>query len=191
MLKWIESTGKSEEAAIEAALQKLGMDRDEVSVEILERAKSGFLGIGSCPAKVKVSYEAPDEPEERPAPAEVTPAEAELVKAAEPAVREEAPSPAAPVAEGEKAERIDAFLTGLLAQMGTEARPVIRVDENGTYQVELVGRELGGLIGRHPAAHRLRRQPRPVQAGPYSCGRRGLPGQAGGVPGPPGPEGGR
>ena len=89
MLKWIESTGKSEEAAIEAALQKLGMDRDEVSVEILERAKSGFLGIGSCPAKVKVSYEAPDEPEERPAPAEVTPAEAEPVKAAEPAVREE------------------------------------------------------------------------------------------------------
>ena len=121
MLKWIESTGKSEEAAIEAALQKLGMDRDEVSVEILERAKSGFLGIGSCPAKVKVSYEAPDEPEERPTPAEVTPAEA---------------------------ERIDAFLTGLLAQMGAEARPVIRMDENGTYQVELVGRELGGLIGR-------------------------------------------
>ena len=148
MLKWIESTGKSEEAAIEAALQKLGMDRDEVSVEILERAKSGFLGIGSCPAKVKVSYEAPEEPEERPAPAEITPAEAEPVKAAEPAVREEAPSPAAPVAEGEKAERIDAFLTGLLAQMGAEARPVIRVDENGTYQVELVGRELGGLIGR-------------------------------------------
>ena len=148
MLKWIESTGKSEEAAIEAALQKLGMDRDEVSVEILERAKSGFLGIGSCPAKVKVSYEAPDGPEERPAPAEVTPAEAEPVKAAEPAVREEAPSPAAPVAEGEKAERIDAFLTGLLAQMGAEARPVIRVDENGTYQVELVGQELGGLIGR-------------------------------------------
>ena len=148
MLKWIESTGKSEEAAIEAALQKLGMDRDEVSVEILERAKSGFLGIGSCPAKVKVSYEAPDEPEERPAPAEITHAEAEPVKAAEPAIREEAPCPAAPVAEGEKAERIDAFLTGLLAQMGAEARPVIRVDENGTYQVELVGRELGGLIGR-------------------------------------------
>ena len=148
MLKWIESTGKSEEAAIEAALQKLGMDRDEVSVEILERAKSGFLGIGSCPAKVKVSCEAPDEPEERPAPAEITHAEAEPVKAAEPAIREEAPCPAAPVAEGEKAERIDAFLTGLLAQMGAEARPVIRVDENGTYQVELVGRELGGLIGR-------------------------------------------
>ncbi|MBM6665488.1 Jag N-terminal domain-containing protein, partial [Flavonifractor plautii] len=65
MLKWIESTGKSEEAAIEAALQKLGMDRDEVSVEVLERAKSGFLGIGSCPAKVKVTYEAPAPVEEK------------------------------------------------------------------------------------------------------------------------------
>ena len=60
MLKWIESTGKSEEAAIEAALQTLGMDRDEVSVEILERAKSGFLGIGSTPARVKrMRYSAP------------------------------------------------------------------------------------------------------------------------------------
>ena len=62
MLKWIESTGKTEDAAIEAALMKLGMDRDDVSVEVLERAKSGFLGIGSSPAKVKVTYEAPDEP---------------------------------------------------------------------------------------------------------------------------------
>ena len=148
MLKWIESTGKSEEAAIEAALQKLGMDRDEVSVEILERAKSGFLGIGSCPAKVKVSYEAPDEPEERPTPAEVTPAEAEPVKAAEPAIREEAPSPAAPVAEGEKAERIDAFLTGLLAQMESEAVVRVYLPEKGRYKVILEGKNLGTLIGR-------------------------------------------
>ena len=37
MLKWIESTGKSEDAAIEAALRQLGLDRDEVSVEVLER----------------------------------------------------------------------------------------------------------------------------------------------------------
>ena len=149
MLKYMEFTAKTEDEAIAKGLAQLGLDRDDVSVEILERGRTGFLGIGSVPAKVKLTYEAPDEPEERPAPAEVTPAEAEPVKAAEHAVREEAPpSPAAPVAEGEKAERIDAFLTGLLAQMGAEARPVIRMDENGTYQVELVGRELGGLIGR-------------------------------------------
>ena len=136
MLKWIESTGKTEEAAIEAALQKLGMDRDEVSVEILERAKSGFLGIGSCPAKVKVSYEAPDEPEQAPAPVEAAPAApaAEAVKEQAPAEAAEAPAAesAAVPAQGEKAGQIDAFLTGLLSHMGAQARPVIRVDENVT-----------------------------------------------------------
>ena len=149
MLKWIESTGKTEEAAIEAALQKLGMDRDEVSVEVLERAKSGFLGIGSCPAKVKVTYEAPDEPE-TPAPVEEVPAApvAEPVKEEKPAPVVEAEAPAAAPAQGEKAEQIDAFLTGLLSHMGAQAKPVIKMDENGTYQVELVGRDLGGLIGR-------------------------------------------
>ena len=147
MLKWIESTGKSEEAAIEAALQKLGMDRDEVSVEVLERAKSGFLGIGSCPAKVKVTYEAPDEPE-TPAPVEEKAPVAQPVQEEKPAPAAEAEAPAAAPAQGEKAEQIDAFLTGLLSHMGAQAKPVIKMDENGTYQVELVGQDLGGLIGR-------------------------------------------
>ena len=57
MLKWIETTGRSEEDAIAAALFQLGLDRDDVSVEVIERAKSGFLGFGSNPAKVRVSYE--------------------------------------------------------------------------------------------------------------------------------------
>ena len=153
MLKWIESTGKSEEAAIEAALQKLGMDRDEVSVEILERAKSGFLGIGSTPARVKVTYEAPDEPEEEiPAPASepeqpAAPVEEAPAEASAPVERPASVS-AAPAADDGKAAKIDAFLTGLMAHMGAQAKPEIRVDENGTYQVELVGQDLGGLIGR-------------------------------------------
>ena len=66
MIKFIESTGKNEEVAVAAALKELGLSRDEVSVEVLELAKPGFLGIGGTPAKVKVSYEAPDE---EPAPA--------------------------------------------------------------------------------------------------------------------------
>jgi spoIIIJ-associated protein len=60
MMKWIEATGKNEEAAIASALSQLGMDRDDVSVEVLERAKRGFLGIGSAPARIKVTYEVPD-----------------------------------------------------------------------------------------------------------------------------------
>ena len=57
MLKTLEKSGKTEEAAIAAALEELGLDRDDVSVEIVERAKSGFLGIGSAPARVRVSYD--------------------------------------------------------------------------------------------------------------------------------------
>ena len=70
MREYIDVTGKNEEEAISKALAQLGLDRDDVSVEILERAKSGFLGLGSCPAKARVSY-GPEE--EEPAPVESAP----------------------------------------------------------------------------------------------------------------------
>ena len=153
MLKWIETTGRSEEDAIAAALFQLGMDRDEVSVEILERAKSGFLGIGSCPAKVKVSYEAPDEePEEEVVPTPAPVVEKPAAPAPAPKAEEAETAPvvptAAPAGGEDRKAAIEGFLTGLLEHMGAQAKPEIRVDENGTYQVELVGQDLGGLIGR-------------------------------------------
>ena len=52
MIKFIDMTGKTEDEAIRRALEQLGLERDDVSVEILERAKSGFLGIGGSPATV-------------------------------------------------------------------------------------------------------------------------------------------
>ena len=66
MTQYIDVTGKTEEAAIDAALAQLAMDRDEVSVEVLERAKPGFLGLGATPAKVRVSYD-DGKPEPKPA----------------------------------------------------------------------------------------------------------------------------
>ena len=68
MRKFVETTGRSEEDAISAALYQLGLDRDEVSVEVLERAKSGFLAFGSSPAKVRVYYgpEEEDQPVFKP-----------------------------------------------------------------------------------------------------------------------------
>ena len=52
MTNYLDVSGKTEDEAIAAGLSQLGLNRDDVSVEILERAKSGFLGIGSSPAKV-------------------------------------------------------------------------------------------------------------------------------------------
>ena len=59
MEKFITATGKTIDLAIAAALEQLRMDRDSVSVEVLDNPKSGFLGIGAQPARVKVTYEAP------------------------------------------------------------------------------------------------------------------------------------
>ncbi len=151
MQKYIESTGKTEDAAISAALEKLGLAREEVSVEVLELAKPGFLGIGGTPAKVKVSYEAPDE---EPAPVEeapATPAEkAEEAELPAPSAQEEpkAAKPTATPANDDVSARITTFLSGLLAQMEVNAVPQVSVDDEGNYLVELVGQELGAVIGR-------------------------------------------
>ena len=62
MEKFITATGKTIDLAIAAALEQLGMDRDSVSVEVLENPRSGFLGIGAQAARVMVRYEGPDVP---------------------------------------------------------------------------------------------------------------------------------
>ena len=66
MEKTIVTTGKTIDLAIEAALAQLALDRDSVSVQVLSQAKPGFLGIGAQPAKVQVTYEAPDPAPEAP-----------------------------------------------------------------------------------------------------------------------------
>ena len=65
MTKTIEVSGKTEDDAIESALEQLKMSRDDVSVEIIERAKSGFLGLKNSPAIVRVIYEAKEDHIER------------------------------------------------------------------------------------------------------------------------------
>ena len=72
MIKFIDMTGKTEDEAIRRALEQLGLERDDVSVEILERAKSGFLGIGGSPATVRVSYD-DGQPEPKPEPGKPEP----------------------------------------------------------------------------------------------------------------------
>ena len=166
MLKYMEFTAKTEDEAIAKGLAYLGMDRDDVSVEILDRGKTGFLGIGSVPAKVKLTYEAPDEPEPIPEPEPVKPApkpeKPQAPKASQPAPkpqprpqpapRVDKPAPAAqPAPAGEGADdsvaaAIIKFQTGLFQHMGVEATPVV-TREGDTYQVVLEGENMGALIG--------------------------------------------
>ena len=176
MRQFIDVTGKTEDEAISRALEQLKLDRDDVSVEILERAKAGFLGLGSCPAKVRVSYgeddaPAPEQPkvmekvrEDKPK-AEKPKADkprterkpAEKIQRREEPVRKEAPKteevPFVPVDLGEevnddRAQEIKKFLSGLLQQMEVTAEVKVYLPEKGRYKVILEGQGLGAIIGR-------------------------------------------
>ena len=50
-----EKWGVDVETAVSLALKDLKLERDEVEVEVLEESSSGFLGIGSKLAKVRVT----------------------------------------------------------------------------------------------------------------------------------------
>ena len=193
MEKTIVTSGKTIDLAIEAALTQLGLDRDSVSVQVLQQAKPGFLGFGAQLAKVQVTYEAPDLAPAAPKSA-LGSASRSKPKAAAPVNKPEAPKVEAPKVEAPKAEpvkvekpvapktevpkaerkprperkpeapkepkvyapaeagsveeKIEQFLKGLLENMGSQAVPHAVKGEDNTYRVELVGEDLGYLIGR-------------------------------------------
>ena len=201
MEKTIVATGKSIDLAIESALTQLGLDRDSVSVQVLQQAKAGFLGFGAQPAKVQVTYEVPDpkpepekpksalgsasrskpkakpvpekkpEPERNAAPKAEKKVEApkpekkpEAPKAEKPRKEKKAEAPKAkapkepkevkvprvytPAEPGSTEEKIEVFIKGLLEHMGSKAVPHAFKETDNTYFVELVGEDLGYLIGR-------------------------------------------
>ena len=201
MEKTIVATGKTIDAAVEAALAQLGLERENVSVQVLQQAKAGFLGFGAQPAKVQVTYEAPDEPKpaapkpaapksaapksalgsasrskpkiNNPAPAPKAEPKVETKKEApkaepkkeqpkaeqkpkqpKPERKTETPKAPkepkvyAPAEAGSVEEKIEVFIKGLLENMGSNAVPHAVKQEENSYHVELVGDDLGYLIGR-------------------------------------------
>ena len=144
MIKSYEATGKTVEAAKAAALKALGLSEDDVSMEVLVLPKSGFLGIGAVPAKVRVSYEAPD-----PKP-EAAPAAPKAPKAPRVAEKSEAPkaAPKAAAPAGSREERVENFLRGLLEHMDVSCEIAISQREGGGLDVKLDGPNMGAVIGR-------------------------------------------
>ena len=177
MIRTQEATGKTVDEARAKACALLGVQADDlnVSYEVLEMPqKTGFLGLKTTPAKVRVSVEEPDAPaapvvEEKVEP-EVKPvveeAPAEEPKAEEPAaapVAEEAApveEAAAPAAEGEEPEvpinieenaKVKAaveYLQEVIALMGVENVAFSAVQKGEATIIRLDGEHLGALIGR-------------------------------------------
>lgn len=55
-MEWVEVQGKSVDVAVQAALDELGLSSaEEVTIEVIQEPKAGFLGLGGLEAVVKVS----------------------------------------------------------------------------------------------------------------------------------------
>ena len=209
MEKTIITSGKTIDLALEAALNQLGLGRDDITYQVLALPKAGFLGFGAQPAKVQVTYEVPDPvvekvpekpksalgsasrskpkaaapvkkpeaPKAEPAKAEAPKAEPKKPEAPKPPKAEKKPEapkapktekPKAPKADKPKAEprkveapkeytapeagsveeKIETFIKGLLEHMDSKAVPHCWKADGSTYKVDLVGDDLGYLIGR-------------------------------------------
>jgi len=70
-MEWVETTGRTIAEALDAALDELGVDEEDVEYEVLEEPKSGFLGrIGSSEGRIRarvkpISREKPGERQRR------------------------------------------------------------------------------------------------------------------------------
>ena len=64
-MRTIEIGAKTREIAIKEALEQLGVERDEVHVEILDEGSKGLFGFGARNVKLKVSTDVPGPAPER------------------------------------------------------------------------------------------------------------------------------
>ena len=172
----VEATGKTIEDAVRSGLVQLGLTRDEVTVEVLSEPKSGFLGIGSKPAVVRVTAKEEAEDVRKAEEAEKQAADAAGIAVAEPPCPEEpvsapaeseidhpadgakdsvAASPADEAADQkedftaeEAAAKAREFLQEVLKNMGMQVviEKMIKPDK---IILHLHGKNLGILIGKH------------------------------------------
>lgn len=165
-MRTIEATGKTIEDAVRSGLVRLGLMEEEVTIEVLAEPKSGFLGFGSKPAKVRLTEKARknapiydiEEEERKAAPpaeskaAEAAPAEDVTAETPEEPVEEPAAVEAEPAEETftaeEAAAKAKAFLQDVLRNMGIEVM-IEKMIKSDKIILHLHGKNLGILIGKH------------------------------------------
>ena len=175
MIRTQEATGKTVDEARAKACALLGVQADDmnVSYEVLEMPqKTGFLGLKTTPAKVRVSVELPDAPAAAPAK-QVEPVAEQPVETAAPVqetapVAEQTPAVEEPAAEqtaetAEETEEVEEpivieenakvkaavdYLREVITLMGVENVTFSAVQKGEATIIRLDGEKLGALIGR-------------------------------------------
>ena len=164
-MRSIEMSAKTVEAAVQAACEALGVDRDDINVsyEVLEfPARKLFKTI---PAKVLVKVEEPEVEEvkpveDAPAPVEALAAPAEeAAPAVEPAAEESAEAPVEEDASADEEVPLDIaadprlqaavdYLTPIFTLMGVEGFSFTAVKKGEATILRVTGEHMGALIGR-------------------------------------------
>lgn len=164
MANVIEKTGKTIDEAILAAAEELGVDKDELEIEVLETPTKRLFGLfGETPAKIRAIVKDP--------PKIIKNEELKSALVEEPARREEEfsveepeekfepvlkPSPVEQTAEPfDRDKVIDAaedFLHEVFAAMNLEVIMKIEDNDEDGCLIELSGKGLGILIGRRGQA---------------------------------------
>ena len=134
---------KPEPAAPKSALGAASRSRKPAPVKKPEAPKQEAPKAAPAPKQEAPKQPKPEAPrQEKPkAPKQPKP---EAPKQEKP----KAPKTYAPAEPGSVEEKIEIFLKGLLEHMGSKAVPHAWKESENTYMVELVGEDLGYLIGR-------------------------------------------
>jgi spoIIIJ-associated protein len=64
-MEWVETTGKTVAQALDAALDELGVDEDDVEYEVIEEAKGGMFGRRDARVRARVKPLSREKPGER------------------------------------------------------------------------------------------------------------------------------
>lgn len=148
-------TGKTIEDAIRAACEKLGVDRDDVEVEVLTAPTKKVLGfMGGSNAEVLAFYD-DGKPEPTPEKAETAPVEKvkepvkKEKKTKKEAEKEEAANvEAKPVTGESKLERAEAFLNKILPYITSKPVDIKSETTDEGVRINIEGEDINAIIGR-------------------------------------------
>lgn len=140
-MKVVRKNGKTIEIAVQLALEELGVERDQVEINVIEQPVKGVLGLfGNKDAVVEVCYHRPEAMAEA---APEAPAETTIETTIETAVKTAAEAPTA----GTPGADAIAFLTPVFQALNIEPEYQI-TEQEGIHWITFQGKGLGVLIGR-------------------------------------------
>jgi len=157
----IEVRGADVEKAIESGLQKLGVSRSEVIIDVIDEGSRGLLGIGSRDAVVRLVSLSSPEPAPKPAPKPAAkpaaptpkPQPKPVAKDTAVAAKSNGSEGEAKEADPEEKEAAMGIMTALLDKMHVDAELTASISEPDDLTgrrvnvIDVEGNDLGVLIG--------------------------------------------